>query len=111
MTCPSPHPLSAAVVASAQANSSMETLGMSSGKFSARRDVLTYRQHFAIVWQRFVTENFDSPAHAAHVFQVDASTAEKWFRGLNAPSGWVVGKAISDPATRDAALHLLTGVA
>lgn len=81
---------------------------MSSGKFSERRQVLTYRQHFAIVWQKFVTENFESPAHAAHVFHVDGSTAEKWFRGLNAPSGWVVGKAISDPRTRDAALHLLT---
>lgn len=84
---------------------------MSSGKFSDRRQVRTYRQHFAIVWQRFVTENFDSPSHAAHVFQVDGSTAEKWFRGLNAPSGWVVGKAISDPRTRDAALHLLTSMA
>jgi len=82
---------------------------MSSGKFSDRREVQTYRQHFAQVWQRFVLQNFDSPAHAAHVFQVDASTAEKWFKGLNAPSGWVVGKAISDPHMRDAALTLLTG--
>ena len=82
---------------------------MSSGKNSGRRSVMTYRQHFAIVWQRFITENFDSPAHAAHVFQVDASTADNWWRGQNAPSGWVVGRAISDPNTRDAALHLLTG--
>jgi hypothetical protein len=84
---------------------------MSSGKFSGRSEVLSYRQHFANVWQRFVTENFESPAHAAHVFQVDASTAEKWFRGLNAPSGWVVGKAIADPDLRDAALSLLTAPA
>ncbi|WP_232303250.1 hypothetical protein [Paracoccus sp. 228] len=81
---------------------------MSSGK-NSRREVISYRQHFAAVWQRFVLQNFDSPAHAAHVFQVDASTADNWFRGLNAPSGWVVGKAISDPQMRDAALHLLTG--
>jgi hypothetical protein len=82
---------------------------MSSGKFSERREVLSYRQHFALVWQRFITENFQSPAHAAHVFQVDATTAEKWWRGQNAPSGWVVGRAIRDPETRDAALSLLTG--
>lgn len=82
---------------------------MSSGKNSDRRSVMTYRQRFAVVWQRFITENFDSPAHAAHVFQVDASTADNWWRGMNAPSGWVVGKAISDPAMRDAALTMLTG--
>lgn len=98
-------------VHSPQVNSSMGVNSMSSGKFSGRREVLSYRQHFAAVWQRFVTENFDSPAHAAHVFQVDGSTAEKWFRGLNAPSGWVVGKAIADPDMRAAALHLLTGQA
>ena len=80
---------------------------MSSPKFSGRRDVLTYRQHFAIVWRQFITENFDSPAHAAHVFQVDATTAANWWMGLNAPSGWVVGRAIADPATRPAALALL----
>ena len=82
---------------------------MSSRKFSSRRDILTYRQNFAIVWQQFITENFDSPAHAAHVFQVDATTADKWVRGLNAPSGWVVGLAIADPDTRDAAISLLVG--
>ncbi|WP_410217267.1 hypothetical protein [Paracoccus sp. (in: a-proteobacteria)] len=82
---------------------------MSPVKFSDRRETLSYRQHLAQVWQRFVVQNFDSPAHAAHVFKVDASTAEKWFWGLNAPSGRVVGKAISDPQLRDAALTLLTG--
>ncbi len=71
---------------------------MSPRKFSSRKDVLTYRQHFAIVWQ---------PAHAAHTFQVDATTAQNWWLGLNAPSGWVVGRAIADPATRPAALALL----
>jgi hypothetical protein len=82
---------------------------MSPGKFSSRKDVLTYRQHFALVWQKFITENFDSPAHAAHVFQVDATTAANWWLGLNAPSGWVVGRAIADPDTRTAALALLVG--
>ena len=102
---------SAEHIHSSQVNNSTGVISMSSGKFSGRREVLSYRQHFAVVWQRFVTENFESPAHAAHVFQVDASTADKWFRGLNAPSGWVVGKAISDPAMRAAALDLLTGQA
>jgi len=80
---------------------------MSSGKFSERREVMDFRQSFAVIWQRFITENFSSPAHAAHVFQVDASTAEKWWRGLNAPSGWAVGKAIRDDNTRDAVLVAL----
>ncbi len=85
--------------------------GMSSGNFSSRKQVVSYRQHFAIVWRQFLHENFDSPAHAAHVFQVDGTTADKWWRGLNAPSGWVVGRAIADPSTRHAALSLLTGEA
>ena len=79
---------------------------MSSGK-NSRREVISYRQHFAEVWQRFVLQDFDSPAHAAHVFQVDASTKDNWFRGLNAPSGWVIGKAISDRQLLDAALPQL----
>lgn len=83
--------------------------GTFSGKFSERREVLTYREHFASVWQRFVTENFQSPAHAAHVFQVDGSTAEKWFRGLNAPSGWVVARAFADREMREAAMQHLGG--
>ena len=80
-----------------------------SGKFSDARKVLTYRQTFAAVWQRFIIQNFDSPAHAAHVFQVDPGTAENWCEGKNAAQGWVVGKAISNPQTREAALSMLTG--
>lgn len=80
---------------------------MSQGKFSDRREVLSYRQHFAIVWQKFITENFQSPAHVAHVFQVDGSTAEKWWNGHNAPSGWVLGHAIRTPEIREAVLNLL----
>ncbi|MCJ8138580.1 hypothetical protein [Falsirhodobacter halotolerans] len=82
---------------------------MSSPKFSGRREVLSYRQTFAAVWQRFIIQNFESPAHAAHVFQVDPTTAENWFEGRNAPQGWVVGKAIANPLTRESALCLLTG--
>ena len=37
-----------------------------SGERSARREVLSYRQSFALTWQRFIIQNFDSPAHAAH---------------------------------------------
>lgn len=82
---------------------------MSQRKFSDRKDVLTYRQHFAAVWQRFVTENFQSPAHVAHVFKVDPSTAENWWHGVNAPSGWALGIALRNRETRDAALHLIAG--
>ena len=85
--------------------------GMSSPKVSAstpaRRDVLTYRQHFALMWRDFIRSNYESPAHAAMVFRVDPSTAENWFAGSNAPQGWVVGRALADPDTRDAALSML----
>ena len=95
--------------------------GMSSGKFSGkfsdafsarvseRQAVLDYRAHFALRWQRFCQANFVSPAHAADVFQVDATTADKWWQGLNAPSGWVVGRAIADPGLRGAVLVQLVG--
>lgn len=33
---------------------------MSSRKFSERHAVLSYRQTFAKVWQRFIVQNFDS---------------------------------------------------
>ena len=88
-------------------NNASESRSMSSRKFSQRRDTLTFRQHFAVVWQQFIVENFDSPAHAAHVFQVDYTTAGNWWTGRNAPSGWVVGRAIADPETRAAVLALL----
>lgn len=93
-------------------NDDTAAAGKSSGKFSekfsGRDDVLAYRQHFALVWQQFIVENFDSPAHAAHVFQVDATTAAKWWAGENAPSGWCVGRAIADPGLSRAAVGLLT---
>ncbi|KQI67067.1 hypothetical protein AN189_17515 [Loktanella sp. 3ANDIMAR09] len=70
---------------------------------------MTYRQHFAHMWRDFITSNFDSPAHAALVFRVDPSTAENWFAGTNAPQGWVVGRALSDPDLRDAAIAIFGG--
>ncbi|MDE0590441.1 hypothetical protein OU789_10930 [Halocynthiibacter sp. C4] len=78
---------------------------MSPRKFSERSAVLSYRQHFAIVWQQFIQDNFESPAHVAHVFKVDPTTAEKWWAGSHAPQGWVVGQAMSNPSTRDAAIR------
>ena len=66
---------------------------MSYGKFSSKRDALTYRQHFAARWSMFIRENFDSAEHAAMVFGVDGSTAKKWWQGSHAPSGFAVGYA------------------
>lgn len=77
---------------------------MSSGNNSERRAVLTYRQHFAAMWRDFVRANFEDPEHLAHAFRVDAKTAANWWEGTNAPQGWVVGWALSDPATREALL-------
>ncbi|SFI83576.1 hypothetical protein [Albimonas pacifica] len=82
---------------------------MSSRKFSGRREALTYRQHFAAAWSEFIRDNFESPEHAAHVFKVDGKTATNWWDGVNAPSGWVVGRAVTDPEMRDAALAAISG--
>ena len=78
--------------------------GLSSGKFSCPR---TYRQFFALRWQRFIQANFRSPAHAADVFRVHPDTAEKWWHGKNAPGGAIVGLALSDERYAESALiHL-----
>jgi hypothetical protein len=74
-------------------------------KFSPKRQALTYRQLFAAKWQAFIVENFDSPEHAAMVFGTDASTAQKWFAGKHAPSGFAVGYAY-DQFPTEAAAHL-----
>lgn len=68
-------------------------MGKSPGKFSAKRDATTFRQFFAIRWQAFIRDNFDSPEHAAMVFGVDGSTARKWWEGSHAPSGFAVALA------------------
>jgi hypothetical protein len=85
--------------------------GTFSGKLSASTDVRTYRQHFAEVWRDFIVAEFESPAHVAFTFKVDPSTAEKWWAGSHAPQGWVVGRAMSDPAIRDAAIRALVEAA
>lgn len=82
----------------------------STGK-ATKSEVLTYRQHFAERWCRFLHGEFEGPAHVAHVFKVDATTADNWWAGSNAPQGWVVGRAMADPAIRDAALRILTEAA
>ena len=95
----------------ARSEVSPDRADVSSRKFSAsqvRRDVFTYRAHFALVWQRFITETYRNPSEVKAAFGVDITTAENWFRGDNAPYGWVVGRAIADPDTRDAVLKVLT---
>lgn len=81
---------------------------MSPRKFSDKSDVLSYRQYFALVWRDYIRENFESPAHVAHVFKVDPTTSEKWWAGSHAPQGWVVGRALSDPELRDSAIKTLS---
>ncbi|MEY8143036.1 hypothetical protein [Falsihalocynthiibacter sp. CO-5D18] len=81
--------------------------GSCSGKFSERSEVLSYRQAFGTVWSELLHEMFESPVDAAQFFRVDASTAEKWWKGLNAPQGWVIGRALAHPKTRDATLKTL----
>lgn len=54
-----------------------------------------YRARLREEWRRFLTENFRSPGHVADCFQVSASTAEKWWKGSHAPSGFAMGLAFS----------------
>lgn len=77
---------------------------MSSGKFSDRSSVMSYRQFYAKRWQAFVRENFEDAAHVAHIFKVDPTTAANWWDGSNAPQGWVVGWALRRPELRDSAI-------
>lgn len=82
-----------------------------SGKHSAnKRDVMSYRQFFAKRWQAFIRENFESPTHVAFVFKVDPKTADHWWSGHNAPQGWAVARAMTDPETAaQASRHLTCG--
>ena len=68
--------------------------GMSPRKFSGPPEARSYRRHFAEKWSAYLKASFDSPAHVAHVFKVDPSTAEKWWMGSHQPQGWVVGYAL-----------------
>jgi hypothetical protein len=92
-----------------QGKNNVEQSRMSPRKFSDRREVLLYRQHFALVWQKFLKANFESPVAVAHAFHVDATTADNWWGGHNAPSGWVVGLALNNELTRDSAQAYLAG--
>ena len=64
-------------------------MDMSSGKVSGQ-DAWSFRRHYAEVWKNYVRANFGSPADVAQSFQIDTSTAEKWWRGSHAPQGWAV---------------------
>lgn len=80
------------------------------GELSAHEDALTYRQFFAARWRDFIRENYQSPAHVAFVWRVDPTTARNWWDGMNAPQGWVVARAMTDPETAEqAARHLAAG--
>ena len=81
---------------------------MSSGKFSETRN---YRQYFIERWRSFLHANYRSPIHVAVAFGVHSDTAEKWWAGQNAPSGWIVGQAFADPSLRASALHHLAEAA
>ncbi len=67
-----------------------------------------YRQFFAARWQKFIQANFESPEHAAATFRVNATTGINWWHGMNAPQGWVVGKAIADPDMSAEAMKYLS---
>ena len=67
--------------------------------------MMAYRRFYAKRWQRYIRENFESPAHAAMVFKVDPTTSQNWWDGLNAPQGWVVGWALANTDTRDQVLQ------
>lgn len=91
---------------SAGSEMSSETYGekLSSNK----KDVMSYRQFFAKRWQAFIRENYESPTHVAFVFKVDPKTASLWWEGCNAPQGWVVARAMTDPTTASQASRHLT---
>ena len=76
----------------------------------ATEDAHSYRQFFASKWRDFIRENFASPAHVAVCFGVTAVTASNWWDGYNAPQGWVVARAMTDPELADKANRHLTCV-
>lgn len=73
----------------------------------SRRQATTYRAQFRLNWQRFLNDNFESPEQVAFVFNVEASTARKWFSGEHAPSGHAVAMAFTFFPEETA--HALTG--
>jgi len=120
----SPFSTTSSNVSPSQEQHRSEVVGMSSRTFSGKlsvvnstskakkkSEVMSYRQHFAERFCRFLHEQFEDPAHVAHVFKVDATTAANWWEGDNAPSGWVIGRALVEDEYRDAALRILTEAA
>ena len=70
----------------------------------------TYRQFFAKRWQVFIRENFANATHVAAAFSVTVVTAQNWWDGYNAPQGWVVARAMTDPElSHQASKHLAGG--
>jgi hypothetical protein len=58
-----------------------------------RAEAVAYRAKFPLLWRNFLHAHFDSPEAAAAYFAVDGTTAKKWWAGLHAPVGSVVGYA------------------
>jgi len=74
-----------------------------------RREVTSYRAAFVAGWSRFLRRECEHPSEVAAAFRVTSRTAENWWHGRNAPAGWAVGRALTHPRTRDAALEALGG--
>lgn len=80
---------------------------MSAGRFSRRRELLSYRATFAAEWAKYLRARYDSPEEVAVAFAVEASTARKWMEGSHAPSGFAV--ALAFILSPDLATSLLGG--
>lgn len=82
-------------------------MSISTGKFSQST---TFRKVFARKWSEFIRENFHCPKQVSKAFGVDRTTSENWWEGRNAPQGWVVGLALTDPELGHSATKHITGV-
>lgn len=78
---------------------------ISTGKFSQKSCAMTFRKAFIQRWQRFCHANYTCPKHLQKDYGVDRTTAENWWNGRNAPQGWAVGRAFTDPNLQRSALH------
>jgi pyruvate/2-oxoacid:ferredoxin oxidoreductase alpha subunit len=65
----------------------------------------TFRAFFADRWASFLHDNYHSPEHVAVVFGVSGQTANNWWSGVNAPSGYAVAMAFQTQP-QSAARHL-----
>jgi len=79
--------------------------GNLAGLLSGRKaDPMAYRRCFRDRWGAFLRAHFQSPLHVAVFFDVDESTARKWWSDINEPSGWVVAFAVKTVPGAQAAL-------